>query len=265
MITIIFGAPGAGKSSLNTYLLKETYEQQGRTLLKDARSRITALNKKQGKNYSLPQAPPIYADYDVRLHVGYRKYYEPYYINGFYMGLANGSMNDQLFVPPHSRIFLSEVQRYYNSRKSQTLPDWVSRFYEMHRHFGIEIVMDLQRPALVDLNIRELCRRFIEVQDMVHRYDDMGNIRETVFRCREFDHWLAVEQYLKNGDKTYRESVYRNEGDIFSCFNSYSCFDEFLPPEGKDFCYPPSFRRANESGKVGAIYQRTEPKEYRSK
>ena len=32
MITIIFGAPGSGKSSLNTYFLKELYRAQGKSI-----------------------------------------------------------------------------------------------------------------------------------------------------------------------------------------------------------------------------------------
>ena len=40
MITIIFGAPGSGKSSLNTYFLKELYRAQGKQLLEAACDRI---------------------------------------------------------------------------------------------------------------------------------------------------------------------------------------------------------------------------------
>lgn len=265
MITIIFGAPGAGKSSLNTYFLKTTYEQRGRELLKESIRRIQEINERKGTDYSLPTAPPIYADYTVSLHVGYEKYYSPYYINGFYFGLPNENMATQ-FVPPNSAIFLSEVQRYFNSRKSQNFPDWVSRAFEMHRHFGLDITMDLQRPALVDLNIRELCKRFIEVREMRHRYDVMGQIRETTFFCREFENWLAVEQYQASGAVNYTEKIYRNEGNIFDCFNSFSCADEFLPPQGKDFSYLPPQAQAREEGKDGEMFYRTaEPKEYRGK
>jgi len=146
------------------------------------------------------------------------------------------------------------------------LPDWVSRAFEMHRHFGIDIVMDLQRPGLVDTNIRELCRRFIEVQGMTHRYDAMNEIRETIFYCREFENWLAVEQYQQSGEKNYKETTYVNKGNIFACFNSFSCADAFLPPKGKDFSYLPSLEKAREEGISGGLYYRTaEPKEYRGK
>ncbi len=265
MITIIFGAPGAGKSSLNTYFLKRTYETRGRELLNYTRKRIEEVNEKSGRDYAIPAAPPIYADYDVKLHIGYKKYYEPYFINGYYFGLANEKMETQ-FVPPGSKIFLSEVQRYFNSRKNQTFPDWVSRAFEMHRHYGLDITMDLQRPALVDLNIRELCKHFIEVRGMEHKKDNIGSITKTTFHCREFENWLAVEQYQKGGEKTYKETKYVNEGDIFGCFNSYSCFDDFLPPAGKNFSFIPNARKAKEEKKGDAVYYRTaEPKEYRSK
>ena len=47
MITIIFGAPGSGKSSLNTYFLKELYRAQGKQLLEAACDRRRYQRKKR--------------------------------------------------------------------------------------------------------------------------------------------------------------------------------------------------------------------------
>ena len=133
MITIIFGAPGTGKTSLNTHFLQTEYKTHGRALLAQTQKRIAEVNRTRVKPLTLPDKPPIFANYKASFKTGYEKTFEPYYINPFYLGLENGNMPTQ-YLPPQSRVFISESQRYYNSRKSSTLPDWVSRLYEMHRH-----------------------------------------------------------------------------------------------------------------------------------
>ena len=40
MITIIFGAPGTGKTSLNTHFLQTEYKTHGRALLAQTQKRI---------------------------------------------------------------------------------------------------------------------------------------------------------------------------------------------------------------------------------
>ena len=66
---------------------------------------------------------------------------------------------------PYEVIGIQEAQKYLNSRKSKNFPDWQSRWYEQHRHNNLDILMDVQRPGLVDVNIRELAQ-FIDIQDM---------------------------------------------------------------------------------------------------
>lgn len=254
MITIIFGAPGSGKSSLNTFFLKQTYRTAGRRMLEQARRYIAAENARRATPLTAPEQPPIFANYRVRFKTGYEKWFEPYFVNGYYLGLPNDKMPTQ-FIPPYSAVFLGESQRYYNSRKSKTLPDWVSRFFEMHRHYHIDIYLDVQRPILIDANIRELCKKFIEIRAMEHGYDDAGRIVQTVFRTREFERWGAVEQYLNMGGTDYTENEYANDGNIFRAFDSYSYFREYLPPEGQAFGLLPF-------GGTGKFYG-GEPKEYR--
>lgn len=264
MITIIFGAPGTGKTSLNTHFLQTTYKTQGRALLAQTQKRIGEVNKSRVKPLAPPEQPPIFANYRVSLKTGYEKTFEPYYINPFYLGLVNENMPTQ-YLPPDSKVFISEAQRYYNSRKSSTLPDWVSRLYEMHRHYGMEIFLDVQRANLIDLNIKEICKRFIEVREMRHEQDYAGRILRTRFSVREFDCWRAVEQYMETGAKMFRSVTHTHEGNIFRCFDSYSYFEEFLPDEGKDFKYLPFLTRAElkKAGADAAFYKSDEPAEYR--
>ena len=265
MITIIFGAPGTGKTSLSTHFLKQTYQTQGRALLSYTRGRIEAMNKSRAVPLARPEKPPIFANYKVSFKTGYDKTFEPYFINPYYMGLPNEAMPTQ-YLPPGSKVFISEAQRYYNSCKSSTLPDFVSRLYEMHRHYGIDIWMDVQRANLIDLNIKEICKCFIEVREMRHKKDYAGRILRTSFRCREFDCWRAVEQYMETGAETFREVCYMSEGSIFRCFDSYSYFEAFLPEEGKNFNYLHfiSSEEQKQAGEDAVFYRTDEPAEYRA-
>jgi hypothetical protein len=249
-----------------TYFIKKVYLEEGRSLLERCSDKIEELNRDRKTLLSTPKQPPIFSDYRVKFKVGYEKYYEPYFINGYYMGLPNDRI-DTIYLPPYAKVFLSEVQRYYDSRKSKSTPDFVSRMYEMHRHYGMDVYMDIQRPGLIDLNIRELCKKFIEVVDMEHETDFSGGIAKTVFHCREFDGWRAVEGYLDGAEGMYTEKMFVNDGDIFRCFNSFNYFDEFLPQAGKDFSYLPFLNRAEREdlkGENREFYDQNEPKGYRS-
>lgn len=267
MLTIIGGAPGAGKSSLEACFLVTAYFDVGEELLTVARERVTAANEKREAPLTLPEKPPIYADFAIKFLTGYEEYYEPYFINGFYLGLPNEQLKEMIYVPPGSKIFLSEVQRYFDSRK-KGLPDFISRFFEMHRHYDLDIYLDIQRPGLIDLNIRELCRRFIEVQQLDNVTDDNGRLIKSIWHCREFSNWAEYDQYLKNGEKNYKETTYTYDGDIFECFNSFSYYEEFFPADGKDFKYLP-YRSRSELGALSdadkALYNISEPKGYRKK
>lgn len=145
MITIFTGAPGAGKSSLSALFLRRIYKEEGRKLQKLSAARIDEINKTRRYPLTPPAKPPIYSDFKVKIPAGYKKHYEPYYINGYYMGLSNERLKTQ-FLPPYAKVFLGESQRYYNSRKSGNFPDFVSRFYEMHRHYGLDLYLLRRLP-----------------------------------------------------------------------------------------------------------------------
>lgn len=144
MITAVLGEPGVGKSAFLAYKIKDTYLRSGRSLLSCSASYIARLNDERGTSFAVPQRPPIYADFDVTFKTGYKKTFSPYKANGFYVGFTNENSPVQFF-PPYSYIFLDEVSRYYDSRKSSSMPEWVSRFYERHRHFHLNFYLALQR------------------------------------------------------------------------------------------------------------------------
>lgn len=259
MIHIIFGGPGKGKSSLQVCMAQTLRRDHGRSIMRNCQEMIDAA-RARGYELSYPDQIPIFSDFPMRFKTGYDKYYETYYVNGYYLGLPNESQ-DVMYVPPGSVIFLSEAQRYYDSRKSKTFPEWVSRFYEMHRHYGLDIYMDIQRPILVDANIRELCEEFIEIVELKHTYNFAGRIDGSVWYCRRWTEWKRVEQYQNTGEKNFEELEVKNSGNIFDSFNSFTYFDNFLPAE--DFSFLTFSPTEEERKHYAAYYDPAVPKTFR--
>ena len=254
MITIIFGKPGAGKTA---YLVSQMLRYLGNSreayeLLWNCRDRVIALDQR-GLQYTVPTTPPVYTNFPVSAHVGYNKWRSSLYVDGFHLGLEND------YVPvtnvlPGAVIGLTEVQRYYNSRNKdkKTLPDWVSRFYEEHRHYGLDIYLDLQRLGLCDLNIRELAGRIVEVYNLEHEFDHRGNILASRFFLRSWDNLAAAERYVDNDSLTnYEREEYVHYGNVFEAYTSACYFDAFLPGKGNDF----SFRTHSEALQQDAALQ----------
>lgn len=267
MITIIFGRPGRGKTSLLTHFLIQTYRENGRKLLKFAAQCVTAANRTRTTPLTVPDAPPIFANYQVKIKTGYQKYYEPYYLNGFYFGLQNEKMPTQRILPG-GKIFFTEAQRYYNSRKSQTFPEHVINAFAEHRQYYLDIFLDSQRFMNIDKSIRDLADRFLEVQGMKNVYDKNGWLVRSEFDCREFASPGDVELYLDGKEKTWQEVHFTHEGNLFQNFDSYGCFDDYLPPDGQDFdCMPYlTMSQVKELSAAHAVfYNNKEPKEYRGK
>ena len=233
MITIVFGKPGAGKTA---YMTADAVKymngsEQCLELLKASQAQVL----KSG-DFSTPPFSPVYSNYRITAQHSYNKLRVSFYVDGFRLGFDNENLA-VFHLPPCSRIYLAEAQRYYNSRQSRDFPEWVSRFFEEHRHFGLDIMMDVQRPGLIDVNIRELCERFVEMLKLEHELDKSGNIVATTFIYREFDDWKAVEKYLAGDLKVGILCKERFEGNVFDHFESRSYFNVFLPPGNGDFNY----------------------------
>lgn len=239
MITIITGKPGSGKTALLTALCCKEYKENGRKIFNDSQEFITQLNKSRKNKLTLPGHAPIYTDYDIHIPIGYNKIFEPYYGNGFFIGMKNNSV-PTLALPPFSKVFLQEVGKYFDSRK-KTLPEWVSRYFEKHRHWHVDFYLDLQRGMLVDKNIRDISGRIIVIQSLTHKYDKQNNIVQSTWECYEFSSATDYEKFLEDGSKTYSETTYFHKGNIFRLYDSFNCSKEFTPDDmlGLDFNYLP--------------------------
>ena len=262
-LTFIIGENGAGKNSLLTYLFKQKYLNKGDEIWRKSCALIKKANDETGRNYSFPDKVPFYTvNCRMKLHVGYRKYYEPYFENGYYLGVANDEMDTQ-FVAPGSVIAFDEATEFFNSRKSSSFADHVNYAFQTHRHNQLDIYFLMPRGMMVDVNIRELGVRVIEVLRRDDKYDAAGNLIRSTWYCREFDNWRLAERYLNNNEETYTETEYTYEGNIHEEYDSYDKRQRFYPQEGKDFSYLPYDKPKNVSDREAKFYEPGEPKGYR--
>jgi len=161
MITIIFAPPRYGKTALMTHMANMALYERERT--KSSWREIDAKNL-NGFNLSYP-LHMVFANYPIAgKKFGYHSR-PSYFVNPFNLGFANNKGVQTAFLPPYSLICITEGQKYFNSCMSLYFPDWQSRFFEQHGHNFLDILIDIQRPMLIDINIRELAN-YIEALNL---------------------------------------------------------------------------------------------------
>ena len=224
MITIIFGVPRAGKTALMTHFLTQAMFDRER-----CKSMKNAIEQKQqgGFPVSVPKHP-VAANYDI---VGHKFGYRPRLsrrINPFRIGYANEKVKTH-FIEPFAVIGITEGQKYFNSRLSMYYPDWQSRWYEQHGHNDYTLCIDVQRPKLIDVNIRELAC-FIEIISKVNKTDKGGKIVAIRWKVRRFSGSAELEQYFNSGKKDkscYEEEVITADYNVHNNYNSQMCKPRF--------------------------------------
>lgn len=259
MIIVVFGKPGSGKTALLTSVAASFLNGSivSNDYFDNCVAEVQALNA-EGFNYILPAHAPVYSNYPITVQSGVDRYTGSYYIDGFHLGFENDNV-ETISVLPNSKIFLAEAQRYYNSRRSKDLPDWVSRFYEEHRHYGLDIYLDVQRPGLIDVNIRELVEQFIEVESFHQSLDEYGHIACTDFYCKVFTDWKFVEQYLAGNNDCFDKQIFSFDFNVFECYESKSYYRNFLPVNGFDYINHVSLEEVEKDVELAKLMYRQTP------
>lgn len=236
-VTIVYAPPRYGKTCYMTYMAREVAFDHERT-----RAMQKELFEKQANGFEAIKTIPkhcVSANYDMNL----RKFgYSPRSnrrINPFRLGFENKAVRTH-FNFPHEAIFITEAQKYLNSRMSKAYPDWQSRWYEQEGHDDIDVWLDTQRPMLIDVNIRELAS-FIEIIHLDVQKDGFGNPKSFTWQIRKIPHSSAFDCYMASGKKDkecFEEEEVRADCDIFSMYDSQNCKPKFY--EGhleEDFDY----------------------------
>ena len=87
VINIVFGKPGAGKTAFMVSQALEylTPGAKSRDLLNACRNDVAAVNA-LGYDFPEPTEAPVYSNFPIRAHVGYERYAETFYVDGFHLG-----------------------------------------------------------------------------------------------------------------------------------------------------------------------------------
>lgn len=231
----VFGDVGAGKTAFLMLQLAELYFERGQEILENSCRIIDEENKKRKTPLKLPDRVPIYCNFKVRIHNPDGSIYEPYEIKGSEIGI--GKKYKKLY--PGAVIIIDEAQNEFNSKGD--LPRAVSAFFEKHRHADFEVWIASQRPILINKDIRDLSRHFIQICKLEKSFAPFDIICGLKWACREFDSRADVDEYVelsksnKGDNVSYRETVYYDNGDILDWFDSKSCLSEYFPEEGNNY------------------------------
>lgn len=235
MLHNIFGDVGSGKTMFLMRAIAETYFERGQELLENSRSILEDENTKRRVKLKLPDKVPIYCNFKVQIPNPDGSIYEPYFIKGSEIGL--GKKYKKIY--PGAVIFIDEAQDEFNSKND--LPRAVSAFFEKHRHADYEIWLASQRPILINKDIRDLSRHFVQINNLEMDVACFGIVCGLTWHCCEFDSRADVDEYVdlsKRGKSeliNYRKTEYNDTGDILDWFDSKSCLAEYFPEEGQNY------------------------------
>lgn len=237
---VVIGEAGVGKTSWIVSRLKHIIRTEGQRRLKQSIATIEYYNRTRENLLTPPYKIPIYTNFDSQFKIGYEKIYKPYFINEKYFGLPN---KGKLVIPvvPYSVVAFQEMDEEYNSRDRGKMAESISGLYFKRRHWHLDIFADLHKLTMMDSIVRTAADKVIEIQKSEHELNFAGRIVKTTWYCREFDDIKKAQLYVSSDGKEgeYKETTYTDEGDVFRCFNSRSCAEEFLPQDGEDFIYLP--------------------------
>lgn len=236
--TVLFGVGGAGKTSWINAQLYRTVENEGPLRLKLSKAQIDYINLSRQNPLTPPDKIPMFTNFDAKYHIGYKKWYKPYYLDEAFFGLPN---LDKVVaaVPPWSVVAFQELDDEYDSRTRKQMLKSVKGIYNERRHWNLDIFADLHRFTILDSILRDVADRIIEMRHCVNEKGFAGDILSTTWYYREFYDIKQAQRYIStNGaEGKYEEKEETFIGNIFECYDTHSCAQNFIPKEGDDFVY----------------------------
>ena len=194
MIRIISGKTGAGKTLLAVYFMFLATYEKGIENYRKCCKEINKLNE-DGFKLSYPkQMHTTYFNGNVCFKPMGRIKKTAYTFDPWLLGLPSLEHNTHLFFP-YGDITIDEAQSFFNSRMSMLFPAYVSRFFELHRQFDLNITLIAQRAGLIDINIREIAQELYYVEDLEKEEDSLGNLIKATWTVRKFTNNADLEHY----------------------------------------------------------------------
>ena len=223
MITIIFAEPRAGKTCFMTHTANQIAFDYRRN-----KAMQTELQQKINSGFTGIQTIPqhcVSANYDIILRRFRCSPRLSRRINPYKLGFVNNFVETHFNIP-YEAIFITEAQKYLNSRMATYFPDWQSRWYEQHGHNNLDIWLDTQRPMLIDVNVRELSH-FIHIYNLEIDYGRFGQPCRLRWTIRDKD--------------CYEDEVVTADYNVFRSYDSRCCKPKFYAGhEYDDIDYRPA-------------------------
>lgn len=214
-IVIVYAPPRTGKTSFMVAVANATSFH--RPFLRAQHKDIVDLND-GGFNIPLTDVPVVANFYMEFRKFGYSRKY-PYFINPYKLGYSNDE-REMSFILPYSKIFITEGQKYLDSHISMAFKAYQSRAYEQCGHIDLNIFIDVQRPTLINANIREIAC-FLEVLKLDKKYNKNKELIECIWHLRYVNNSKILERYQNNGDTSQIiEFKVKYKHDVFKMYNS---------------------------------------------
>lgn len=225
MITCVYAPPKFGKSLKLAFLFNLFVYDKERTKLAKEKL-IERINLGYPLNEYLNYRHFVFSNISF---VSRRFGYSPIIsnpFNPFEFGLPNKKFTTRFF-PEYSVLIVDEAQKYLNSRKK--LNEYTSRAYETSGHMHYDLYLATQRPGLIDLNVRELITRFIDIRKAEFITNEFGQVLKTIIHTVEHDNCYAVEKYIESGRVTPsgETKTYEFEGDLRRSYNAFEYAESF--------------------------------------
>lgn len=222
-ILTVEGEPGSGKSCfLAAVAIQNMYGEAAHS----ARNRCNAfINTLNACGYNLPPAPKhlVYTDFGLKFKSPDCGCREAWSVDGNKLGFETTNFKPQ-YVYPYSTIILDEAQQYFYSRDFKDFPKNVSRWFEKHRKFGLNIYLAAQRGGLIELNIRSLGGA--NLYDVTFKRSGSGI--KTVWQLEQWEHYRDYAD-----GKPGIKGTHTFNGDIRKWFDTTEGRELFLPRNSK--------------------------------
>lgn len=226
---LIFGPRGRGKDLLCT---KFGLEKMLNNLdeLYYSKENVNYFNS-LGYNFTTNYDHLLFSNIEINCSGTYIPMRKSYVLNPYKLGLYDKDHKTDL-LPPYSLGIISEAQRVFNSYLAKKFRDSFFAFFETSRHYGLDFILNCQRPILIAPNVREIIDEFMYIEKLEHKTDICGNVVGHIWHIIEWTDWQSLSAFLRTGNLTNcKKYIIENNKCLFENYDSY--FFRYLHLKGR--------------------------------